>query len=327
MPTDGFLSADNFDSRLPQLKNRVIVLLGGDSAEREISLQSGVAVSEALLAAGYPVIQVDPSRQKIAEFDWAVDDFAFLALHGTHGEDGTIQQQLDQLHICYTGSHAEASALAFHKRAAKERFLGNELLTPDFRTISIEMDDAAVQHHARELGYPLVVKPEAQGSSLGVSILTSPQQLASAVRVARELDELILLEKAIEGQEWTVPVLDDRALFPIRIGTPHQFFDFEAKYLDEETRYDVMMDLQDRIVLQVQQLSLAACQSLGCRGISRVDLRVDAAGRAWLLEVNTIPGMTQHSLVPKSALAAGWSMSRLCEEILFSAMRTKTQES
>jgi len=321
------MSTNSFASHLPQLKNRVIVLLGGDSAEREISLQSGAAVAEALLLAGYSVIQLDPSQQNIAEFDWAADDLVFLALHGTHGEDGTIQQQLDQLQVCYTGSGAKASAFAFHKRAAKERFIRYGLLTPDFCVIPTEMDESAVQHHAEILGYPLVVKPDAQGSSLGVSILTSPHQLNSAVRVARELDELVLLEKAIEGQEWTVPMLDDRALFPIRIGTPHQFFDFEAKYLDEETRYDVMTDLQNRTVLQVQQLSLAACQSLGCRGVSRVDLRVDAAGRAWLLEVNTIPGMTHHSLVPKSALAAGWSMSELCEEILVSAARAKSKES
>lgn len=300
-------------------KRRVAVLLGGDSAEREISLQSGTAVARALEEAGHFVIRLDPCEQSLTMFPWHDVDVAFLALHGTFGEDGTIQRQLEERHVRYTGSDAAASALAFHKLAAKQRFLQCGLSTPPAHAIDIDTGPEAIQQAATCLGFPLVVKPEAQGSSLGVSVLNTPERLLDAVEEARHLGELVLLEQAVSGQEWTVPILDERALSPIRIGTPHQFFDFEAKYLDEQTRYDVITDPGDETAARVQTLALSASLALGCRGISRVDLRVDRDGTAWLLEVNTIPGMTDHSLVPKSARAWGWSMARLCEEILHSA--------
>ncbi|WP_437228443.1 D-alanine--D-alanine ligase [Planctomicrobium sp. SH661] len=308
-----------------QLRNsppwQIVVLLGGDSAEREISLQSGAAVAAALRDAGHRVELLDPRDQDPARFDWTGTDVAFIALHGTHGEDGQIQQVFDSLKIPYTSSGADASWLAFHKLAAKQRFLQAGLRTPEYRVVKRDTPLSTMNALADELRYPLVVKPEAQGSSLGVSILTSPEQLNDAVAKAMELDDTILLETAIPGQEWTVPVLDDVALPAIRIGTAHTFFDYEAKYLDDNTRYEVVTDCDDPIARAVQSLSLSASQSLGCCGVSRVDLRVDPAGDAWLLEVNTVPGMTDHSLVPKSALAHGWSMSQLCEEIIRSALR------
>lgn len=299
----------------------VAVLLGGHSAEREISLLSGAAVAQALEQGGHSVLLVDPAEQQLSAFPWQEIDVAFLALHGTYGEDGGIQQELDQLGVCYTGSGAAASALAFHKLAAKERFLQCGLTTPDFKVIPSTMKPDSIHEAAAALGYPLVVKPEAQGSSLGVCILDTPESLLTAVTSARTLGELVLLERAVIGQEWTVPVLDDEPLFPIRIGTAHQFFDFDAKYHDKQTRYEVIADPQDVAAARVQQLSLSACQALGCRGISRVDLLMDSAGVPWLLEVNTLPGMTDHSLVPKSAQARGWSMTQLCEEMIRSAQR------
>jgi len=303
-------------------RRRVAVLLGGDSAERDISLESGANVMQALQTAGHNVIPIDPREQSLEQFDWQHVDVAFIALHGTHGEDGDVQQQFDRFQIPYTGSGAASSAIAFHKVAAKERFLEHGLATPEFAVVSAEMEDGLIQRHADRLGWPLVVKPEAQGSSLGVSILESPAQLLTAIALARSFGELVLLETAVTGQEWTVPILDDVPLPAIRIGTPHLFFDFDAKYRDEKTVYDVIADPEDEPAAKVQQLSVRACQSLGCRGISRVDLRMDQSGKVWLLEVNTVPGMTGHSLVPKSAEAYGWSMPQLCEKIIQSAFQT-----
>jgi len=300
---------------------RVVVLLGGDSAEREISLESGTAVIQALEQAGHSVAPLDPGLIPVENFHWTESDVAFIALHGTHGEDGDIQGRLDQLRVPYTGSNVISSSLAFHKVAAKKRFLHCGLATPAFTFISGEMTESEIHAHAEELGWPLVVKPEAQGSSLGVSILNGPAQLFPAIALARSYGDDVLLETAIAGQEWTVPVLDDHSLPSIRIGTPHPFFDFDAKYRDEETEYHVIIDSADVMAQRVQELSVKACQSLGCRGVSRVDLRVDQSGQPWLLEVNTIPGLTSHSLVPKSARALGWSMSRLCEEMIRSALQ------
>lgn len=301
----------------------VVVLHGGDSAEREISLQSGAAVAAALKSAGHAVTLLDPAEQSVTEFSWTNVDVAMIVLHGTHGEDGQIQRELDALGVCYTGSNAAASFLAFHKLLAKRRFEQYGLLTPEYRVIEPQTTPAMAAALAEDLGYPLVVKPEAQGSSLGVSILADSEYFSSAITLAQGLSDIVLIERAIAGQEWTVPVLDETALFPIRIGTSHQFFDFEAKYLDERTQYEVMTDESDSIAREIQLLSLQACRSLGCQGVSRVDLRVDAAGTAWLLEVNTVPGMTNHSLVPKSAHAHGWPMSRLCEEMILSALQLR----
>lgn len=299
---------------------RVALLQGGDSAERVISLQSGAEVEDALRSAGHTVISVDPAEESLFEFDWHRVDLAFLVLHGTNGEDGQIQQELEAIGIPYTGSGAEASRLAFHKHLAKEHFLRAGLGTPEFHVIHPSHDLSDIRQCAIHLGFPLVVKPDAQGSSLGVTILQDESGLNGAIEVARELDDTILLERFIAGEEWTVPILDNRALPPIRIGTSHHFFDFEAKYLDHKTDYQVIDDPENRLATQLQQVSLEACQTLGCRGINRVDLRVDNQNRIWILEVNTIPGMTSHSLVPKSAGAQGWTMSRLCEEIIHSAL-------
>lgn len=304
---------------------RVALLQGGDSAERPISLQSGAEVEDALRSAGHVVIPLDPASESLEDFDWSRVDLAFLVLHGTHGEDGHIQQQLDDIDIPYTGSGVRASHLAFHKQLAKEQFLQAGLRTPDFYVIEITDPISSIREYADKLGFPLVVKPSAQGSSLGVMIVHEERGLAEAVQLARELDDTILLERYIPGEEWTVPILDDRVLPPIQIGTSHHFFDFDAKYIDHQTDYQVVVGSENELAAQIQQVSLQACQVLGCRGISRVDLRVDDQKRIWILEVNTIPGMTSHSLVPKSAASYGWTMSRLCEEIIHSALQNHTR--
>ncbi|SFH71928.1 D-alanine--D-alanine ligase family protein [Planctomicrobium piriforme] len=302
---------------------RVAVLAGGTSAERDVSLESGKSVSTALRQAGHQVTVIDPRDVPVASIDWKSFDVAFLALHGTFGEDGEIQQQLDELGVLYTGSGASASRLAFHKLDAKRRFISARLPTPEYAVVPPTVDPFAAMSLAKYVGFPLAVKPEAQGSSLGVSIIEHPSELPMAIERSRQFDEQVLLERAIPGDEWTVPVLDDVALPPIRITTSRPFFNFEAKYQDDETRYDVITDENHVVVRRVQQLSLQACQTLGCRGMSRVDLRVDPQGQAWLLEVNTLPGLTSHSLVPKAAASLGWSMARLCEEMIQSAWQAK----
>ncbi|WP_437203201.1 D-alanine--D-alanine ligase family protein [Planctomicrobium sp. SH664] len=303
----------------------VAVLLGGDSAEREISLQSAANVMASLRLAGHRVSPVDPSLIPLAQLNWTDVDVAFLALHGTHGEDGAVQRELEALQVCYTGSSALASERAFHKLAAKVMFLEENLPTPVYREIPAGAGAEQLQQLAGQIGYPLVIKPEAQGSSLGVTLVTEPSQLAAAAEAALQFDHRIFMERAIPGEEWTVSVLDDLVLPPIRISTPHSFFDFAAKYSDVQTRYDIMDDPQQTVTRRVRDLSLRAVKSLGCHGLCRVDLRVDPAGQPWLLEVNTIPGMTSHSLAPKAAASVGWSMSQLCEEMIVSALAQRSR--
>jgi D-alanine-D-alanine ligase len=311
-----------FDHDLSQ--QRIVLLCGGNSAEREISLRSGENVERALRSAGCAPTILDPREQTLDSIDWAQQDLAFIALHGTFGEDGAIQQQLDALNICYTGSGPQASATAFHKLTAKKRFRALRLPTPTSRAVPPHAPLPVIQRLASQIGYPIIVKPDAQGSSLGVSLLHDASTLASACELARGFGTEIFLERAIPGEEWTVPVLDDAALPPIRISTSRPFFEFSAKYLDKETRYDVIHDPHDPFARQVQQLSLQACRAIGCRGLSRVDLRVDPCGHPWLLEINTVPGLTAQSLVPRSAEMQGWDMATLCQQMIRSAMRIRS---
>ena len=291
----------------------VAVLSGGDSAEREISLESGTAVARALRERGHTVHAIDPSRQPVHAVDWSAFDVAFIALHGTFGEDGGIQEQLDELGVLYTGSGAEASRLAFDKTAAKNLFRQQGIRTPP------EIILRAASHPFPGT-FPLVVKPRRQGSSLGVTIVHDPGEFPAALAEALRFDDCVLIEQAILGEEWTVPILDRMVLPPIRISTDHQFFDFTAKYRDERTRYDVIRDFEDPVCREVTRISLAACEALHTAGICRVDLMLDAEARPSVLEVNTIPGMTDHSLVPKSATAWGWSFGELCERAIRSAL-------
>jgi D-alanine-D-alanine ligase len=302
-------------------RQRIVLLCGGNSAEREISLRSGENVERALRSAGFAPTILDPRDQSLNAINWTQQDVAFIALHGTFGEDGQIQRQLDALNICYTGSGPEASKTAFHKLAAKKRFRALRLPTPMSRAIPQDAPISAIHRLASQIGYPLIVKPDAQGSSLGVSLLHDATTLAEGCELARSFGTAIFLERAISGEEWTVPVLDDATLPPIRITTTHPFFGYSAKYIDEETRYDVIHDPHDPLARRVKQLALQACHAIGCQGLSRVDMRVDPDGRPWLLEVNTIPGLTDHSLVPRSAAMRGWSMAHLCERMIRSAVR------
>ncbi|MHB1512692.1 MAG: D-alanine--D-alanine ligase [Acidiferrobacter sp.] len=289
---------------------KVAVLCGGASSEREISLKSGAAVLAALRARGVDAHGVDAGRDlpmRLAEGY----DRAFIALHGRLGEDGCVQGLLEVMGIPYTGSGVAASALAMDKVATKALFLASSLSTPDYRVIDTEADLAA----AATLGFPLILKPVSEGSSVGVSRVAQATTLAEAFHKARAFG-FVLAETCIVGPEYTCAILGDRALPIIRLETPHDFYDYEAKYLVGTTRYHCPAGLTPERELAMQDLAMRAFKALGARGWGRVDIMEDSAGRFYVLELNTVPGMTDHSLVPMAARAAGLSFEDLVLEIL-----------
>ncbi len=306
---------------VPSGSMQVAVLAGGSSAERVISLESGDNVTAALRDAGHAVTLIDPMEMPLQEVDWNRFDVAFLALHGTFGEDGQVQQFLEDRDVPYTGSDVLTSRTAFSKSAAKERFAHYGVVTPPSVVIRESDDASQIYRAARRIGYPLVVKPDAQGSSLGVSLCHSPDDLAEAQSRAFHFGPYALLETMVPGAEWTVAVMDDEVLPAIQIRTPRGFFDYDAKYHDDQTEYLFEFDEPAELVRGVQNAAFRAARALGTSGIARVDLRVDSWGQAWVLEINTIPGLTSHSLVPKAAARAGIGFSELCEAMLHSAFR------
>lgn len=299
---------------------RIAVLAGGDSDEREISLASGESVAQALAQRGHCVSRIDPADGPLESCNWDETDAAFLALHGKFGEDGHVQSILDAIGMPYTGSDADASRLAFSKSASKERFLQFEVPTPPYVLIHASDDPSRIEKQARKIGYPLVVKPDAQGSSIGVTIVRSPAELSEALETCFAFDKFGLLEACVIGSEWTLGLLDDQPLPLIRIDTHRSFFDFHAKYEDDATEYQFEFALESNIVRAIENAGVRAAQSLGTCGIARVDIRVDRQNRPWVLEVNTIPGFTDHSLVPKAAARLGMSLSELCERAVQSCL-------
>ncbi|MBA1149341.1 D-alanine--D-alanine ligase [Ectothiorhodospiraceae bacterium WFHF3C12] len=293
---------------------RVAVLMGGDSAEREISLKSGTAVLEALGSLGVDAHGYDPSREGIAGL--ARFDRAFIALHGRGGEDGVIQGALQALGVPYTGSGVLGSALAMDKHRSKLCWQGLGLPTPAFRVLRREADlGAAVQ----TLGLPLMIKPSHEGSSIGMTRVDKAQELESAWRDAMRYDDQVVAEAWIDGGEYTVSLLSGEALPGIRLETPRGFYDFEAKYRAGDTLYHCPCGLDAEAEAEMQALAGEAFGALGCEGWGRVDFMRDEVGRFWLLEANTVPGMTDHSLVPMAAAAAGVGMAELVWRILRTA--------
>lgn len=299
----------------------VAVLCGGDSAERLISIQSGAAVAGALESRGHHVIVIDPAEANLGTYDWCGIDVAFLALHGTFGEDGGVQKILESHNVIFTGSDSDASKLAFSKSAAKERFTLSGINTPEYALVHKDDAPERIVKQAGTVGYPLVVKPDCQGSSLGVVFVDDEAGLADAVARSFSLDSFCLLEKTVYGSEWTLGVIDDDPLPLIRIGTDHQFFDYEAKYNDDDTEYNFDETISNELRNSLTEIGLQACRTLGTQGVARVDMMVDEAGQPWVLEVNTIPGMTDHSLVPKAAANIGLDMGQLCEVVIERALR------
>lgn len=289
------------------------VLLGGTSSEREISLQTGAAVLKALGNLGLKAEAVDIGPGALAQLQAQSMGLAFIALHGPGGEDGSIQGLLQYLGIPYTGSGLAASALAMDKVRSKQLWTGVGLPTPDFALVNADTDWDQV---IKSLGGDAIVKPAHEGSSIGMARVQSGEELAQAYREASVYDGSVLVERLISGSEYTVAILDDCALPSIKLETDHRFYDYDAKYLAEDTRYLCPCGLDAEREQALQSLALQAFSSLGCAGWGRVDIMADQLGNFYLLEVNTVPGMTSHSLVPMAAKAAGLNFDQLVLRIL-----------
>ncbi|SFM74016.1 D-alanine--D-alanine ligase [Marinobacter zhejiangensis] len=292
---------------------RVAVFMGGDSAEREVSLNSGAAVVSALQSAGVDAFGVDVRGCLLKAVENPQFDRVFIALHGRGGEDGTLQAILAQAGLPYTGSEVLASALAMDKLRSKYVFEGCNLPTPRFRAMGAveEADDVLAALRA-----PLSVKPSREGSSIGIRKVSTREELVAAYEEASQHDSLVLVEEWIEGPEFTVSVLQGRALPAIGLSTDHEFYDYDAKYLANDTQYRIPCGLAPEQEVELQRLAVEAFQVIGCRTWGRVDVMQDRDGQFWLLEVNTSPGMTDHSLVPMAARAAGISFEELVVRIL-----------
>lgn len=292
---------------------RVGVLYGGTSAEREISLETGAAVLDALRQSGVDAVGIDIGADAIAQLQATPMDVAFIALHGPGGEDGRIQGVLEYMGIPYTGSDVSASALAMDKLRSKQLWAGIGLSTPEFAVVNADSDWDQV---LKNLGGDAIVKPAHEGSSIGMARVQSGAELAQAYRDAAHYDGSVLVERLITGSEYTVAILDGEALPPIKLETDHRFYDYDAKYLADDTRYLCPCGLDAEREQGLKALALQAFNSLGCRGWGRVDVMADHLGNFYLLEVNTVPGMTSHSLVPMAAQAAGLSFAELVVRIV-----------
>jgi len=292
---------------------KVAVLMGGKSAEREVSLKSGGMVLQALRSKRVDAHAFDPAEKDLDLLRRERFDRAFIALHGRFGEDGTMQGILEWLGIPYTGSGVLASALAMDKVRTKRMWQAEGLATAPYLVLDKDMDFNAA---AKKLGVPLFVKPATEGSSVGMSKVKRAGDLEEAFALAVNYDPVVIAEKFIDGPELTIAIVGERVLPVIKIETPREFYDYEAKYIANDTRYLIPCGLPAAKEKQIQALALKAFQALGCRGWARVDVMLDKRGRAYLLEINTSPGMTDHSLVPMAAKAVGISYEDLCVQIL-----------
>jgi D-alanine-D-alanine ligase len=292
---------------------KVAVLLGGKSAEREVSLKSGGMVLKALRSRGVNAFAFDPAERGLDALIDEKFDRAFIALHGRFGEDGTVQGILEWLGVPYTGSGVLASALAMDKLRTKRLWAAEKLPTPAYERLG---EQTNFRIAARKLGVPLMVKPASEGSSIGMSKVRAASKLEEAYKLAARYDPVVIAEQFIDGIELTGAILGDRALPLIKLETPRDFYDYQAKYVSDDTRYIVPCGLPEKKERELQELCLAAFRSLGCTGWGRVDLMLNKRGRPFLLEVNTSPGMTDHSLVPMAARAVGISYEDLCVKIL-----------
>ena len=304
----------------PEEFGKVAVLLGGTSAEREVSLNSGNAVLEALRRKGVDAHGVDirGPRDVVGLFEQGFDR-AFIVLHGRGGEDGQMQGALQMLRIPYTGSGVMGSAIAMDKYRSKLVWKGLGMPTPPFQVLREKAD----LERAAALGFPLMIKPAHEGSSVGMSKVDDAGQLDAAWKEAREYDGLVIAERWITGSEYTAAVLDGEPLPLIRLETPHEFYDYDAKYRAGDTGYHIPCGLDAQQEREAQRIALEACEALGVSGWGRVDMMMDASGNFWLIEVNTVPGMTDHSLVPMAAKATGIDFDELVYRILHQALEAR----
>ncbi|MEK6775367.1 MAG: D-alanine--D-alanine ligase [bacterium] len=294
---------------------RIGVLMGGLSAEREISLRSGKAVFEALKRKGYNAVCIDPARDLGLQMLRRKVDAAFICLHGTPGEDGTVQGLLEFMGIPYTGSGVLASAAAMDKIVAKELLIYHGIPTPAF-----EVNENG-KTAGKRVPLPVIVKPAKQGSTIGVTRVKIKKDLEKAIRFARKFGPKVLIEKFVKGRELTVGILDDMPLPVVEVRPMSGFYDFKSKYTPGRTEYLVPAPITGRMARRLQGLALSAHSALGCSGASRVDIMLARGDDPYILEVNTIPGMTETSLLPKAAIEAGISFDDLVERILVMAVR------
>ena len=305
---------------------RVVVLAGGVSAERRVSLASGASVAQALHEAGHHAIIVDPLDGDLDRIDWDRFDGCFLSLHGGAGEDGRIQRDLAARGVRFTGSGAAASSAAMSKSAAKRIFRRAGVLTP--RHVVIErpafqcgkLCEKIVAAVSR-LGYPLVIKPDSQGSSLGVELARGAEGLAELLPKSGRFGWPLIAEQYVCGREFTVTVLGRRPLSPLEIIAPGGIFDYDSKYSGNAPEYHAPADLETITLEKLQSAAVAAADSLATAAMVRIDLILDRDRRPWVLELNTLPGMTRNSLAPKAAKQIGWEMPDLCDWVLRDAMR------
>lgn len=292
---------------------KVAVLLGGRSAEREVSLQSGQAVLAALQESGVDAHPFDPAKESLDELLRRNFDRAFIALHGRFGEDGTVQGALELMEMPYTGSGVMASALAMDKWRTKLIWEAAGIQSPRFMLLNAHSDFMAV---AENLGLPLIVKPAREGSTIGLSKVHNRQDVAAAYQLAAKHDSLVIAEEFISGKELTAAILGEIALPLIRIEVAGDLYDYQAKYVSNDTRYHCPSGLPESLEKSIQKEALSAYQVLGCAGWGRIDLIVNQHNQFYFLEANTSPGMTSHSLVPMAAKAAGISFQELVIKIL-----------
>jgi len=315
------MNAETLKSQLPVATfGRVAVLFGGKSAEREVSLKSGNAVLQALQSAGVDAFGIDVGDDLLQRLTSEQIDRAFIVLHGRGGEDGSMQGLLECAGIPYTGSGILASALAMDKLRTKQVWQSLGLPTPRHAVLASADDCRAA---AAELGFPLIVKPAHEGSSIGMAKVQGVDELIAAWQDASQYDSQVLVEQWIHGPEFTIAMLRGQVLPPIALGTPHSFYDYDAKYLADDTQYRIPCGLDAAKEAELKSLTERACEAVGTQGWARADVMQDAAGQFWLLEVNTVPGMTDHSLVPMAARAAGLDFQQLVLAILADSLEAR----
>ncbi len=291
----------------------IAVLAGGDSSEREVSLASGRRVAWALEQKGHGVAVFDPCDGDLFGINWNQFDACFVALHGGAGEDGRVQLQLEELAVPYTGSGPVVSRLAISKSATKDRLQQCAVPTPAAYSFRRDDDPAQIAAKVRRLGFPVVVKPDGQGSSLGVTVAADEPQLQQAIETAGQFESYLLAEKRIVGREFTVAVVDRQPLPALEVSHDQSTFDYDGKTGSGNVEYRFSNDWAAETA---QQLAVRAADAVGSRSLIRVDLIIDRGGQPWVLEVNTVPGMTEHSLAPMAAREAGFEMSDFCDRLV-----------
>jgi D-alanine-D-alanine ligase len=306
------------DDEIVAAAGRVAVLMGGPSAEREISLRSGRAVVAGLIQSGIDAREVIWDGDLVRHLEAVSPDRVFIALHGRGGEDGSVQGLLEIMQLPYTGSNVLGSSLSMDKVRSKQIWLSENLPTPGFE---IFRRGEKLNRGFPGINYPVMVKPAREGSSIGITRVCGEPELANAIEIALRYDDIVLVENWIAGAEYTLGLLAGETLPMIKLETPHEFYDYEAKYVADTTRYLCPCGLPEELLRECTRLGVNAFELLGASGWGRVDFMLDEQQRPWLIELNTVPGMTDHSLIPIAAFANGISFDRLVVKILGTSFR------